>query len=64
MTALARRGFRMRRARTSIEATVLVVGWLMGGTVGIGTVVFAFGVGPAVEYSFRRTAVVDLTAEA
>lgn len=64
MTALARRGIKMRRARTFIEVTVLIVGWLLGGTVGIGTVVFAFGVGPAVEWSFGRTAVVELGAEA
>ena len=63
MTALARRGIPMRRARTVIEVTVLVIGWLLGGTVGIGTVVFAFGVGPAVQYFFTRTAVVELTPE-
>jgi uncharacterized membrane protein YczE len=62
MTALARRGIKMRRARTFIEVTVLVVGWVLGGTVGIGTVAFAFGVGPAVEWSFGRTAVVELGA--
>jgi uncharacterized membrane protein YczE len=64
MTGLARRGYRMRRARTLVEVIVLVVGWLLGGTVGIGTVLFAFGVGPAVELSFKKTAVVPLSADA
>ena len=63
MTGLARRGYRMRWARTAVELTVLVAGWLLGGTVGIGTVLFALGVGPAVEYSFRRMAVVPIQAE-
>jgi uncharacterized membrane protein YczE len=39
--------------RTLLEATVLGVGWLLGGTVGVGTVLFAFGIGPAVELAFR-----------
>lgn len=64
MTGFAKRGFKMRRARTAVEVSVLVAGWLLGGTVGVGTVLFAFGVGPAVEYSFRRMAVVPLTADA
>jgi uncharacterized membrane protein YczE len=32
--------------RTCIEATVLLAGWLLGGTVGIGTVVYAACIGP------------------
>ena len=63
MTALARRGYRMRRAHTAIELVVLTVGWVMGGTIGIGTVVFALFVGPAVEYAFRRTAVDEIAAD-
>ena len=55
MTGFAERGYKMRRARTMIELVALAVGWAMGGTIGIGTVLFAFGVGPAVEYSFRRS---------
>ncbi|MGH3445934.1 MAG: hypothetical protein ACRDPB_11210, partial [Nocardioidaceae bacterium] len=35
--------------RTSIEATVLVVGWLLGGTVGVGTVLYALSIGPLVH---------------
>jgi uncharacterized membrane protein YczE len=63
MTGLARRGYKMRRARTAVEVTALVVGWLLGGTVGIGTVLFAFGVGPVVEYSFRRMTVAPIAAD-
>lgn len=48
MTGLGKRGYRISVARTVIEVTVLVVGWLMGGTVGVGTVAFAFGVGPII----------------
>jgi len=39
----------IRRARTSIEVTVLVAAWLLGGTIGLGTVVFAVGIGPVVQ---------------
>jgi uncharacterized membrane protein YczE len=46
MTAIARRGFTIRRVRTSLEISVLVIGVLIGGTVGIGTVVYALGIGP------------------
>jgi uncharacterized membrane protein YczE len=50
MTGLARRtGRSIRLTRTSLEITVLAVGWLLGGTVGIGTVVFALAIGPLVH---------------
>ena len=56
MTGLvARTGLSVRLVRTSIEATVLVVGWLLGGTVGIGTVVYALGIGPLVQLVLRIT---------
>jgi uncharacterized membrane protein YczE len=56
MTGLvARTGLSVRLVRTSIEATVLAVGWLLGGTVGIGTVVYAFGIGPLVQLILRLT---------
>jgi uncharacterized membrane protein YczE len=42
-------GWSIRRARTAIELTVLVAGFLLGGTVGIGTLLFAFGIGPVVQ---------------
>ena len=34
--------------RVSIEISVVIIGWYLGGTVGIGTIIFAFGIGPAV----------------
>jgi uncharacterized membrane protein YczE len=48
MTGLHRRyGWRIAIVRTGLEVTALALGWLLGGRVGIGTVVFALGVGPA-----------------
>ena len=50
MTGLVRRtGRSFRLVRTSIEITVLVVGWLMGGVVGLGTVLYAVLIGPVVQ---------------
>jgi len=37
--------------RASIEISVVLIGWYLGGTVGIGTLIFAFGIGPAVAAS-------------
>ena len=42
--------------RTFIELSAVICGWLLGGTVGVGTVVFAFGIGPAVSASLYLTA--------
>lgn len=51
MTGLHRHtGLPVTPVRLAIEVSVLVVGWLLGGTVGIGTVLFALLVGPAVGY--------------
>lgn len=50
MTGLVRRtGKPVWAIRTGIEATVLVTGWLLGGSVGIGTLVYAFGIGPLIH---------------
>jgi uncharacterized membrane protein YczE len=50
MTGLARRtGRSLRLVRTGIELTVLIAGWALGGTVGIGTVLFAVTIGPLVQ---------------
>jgi uncharacterized membrane protein YczE len=47
MTGLVRRtGRSVRVVRTSLELTVLVVGWLLGGTVGVGTLLYAVSIGP------------------
>ncbi len=54
MTGLHHRfGWSIRRARTSVELIVLVVGFLLGGTVGLGTILFAFGIGPIVQALLR-----------
>jgi len=45
-------GIRLGTARTGLELAALGVGFLLGGTVGIGTLVFAVGIGPVVEVSF------------
>ena len=46
MTGLAARGHSIRVVRTGIEVLVLATGWLLGGTVGVGTVVYALSIGP------------------
>jgi uncharacterized membrane protein YczE len=43
-------------ARTVTEVAALALGVVLGGTVGVGTLVFALGIGPAVEVSFRAIA--------
>jgi uncharacterized membrane protein YczE len=49
MVGIANRGHSLRAVRTAIELTVLGVGWLLGGTVGVGTVLFAVTIGPIVH---------------
>ena len=34
--------------RAFLEITVVIIGWYLGGTVGVGTLIFAFGIGPSV----------------
>jgi uncharacterized membrane protein YczE len=54
MTGLARRtGLSIRLARTGIELSVLLIGWLLGGTVGIGTIAFALAIGPLAQLFLR-----------
>ena len=45
-------GLRIAVVRGAIECSALVIGFFLGGTVGVGTLIFAFGVGPAVEIGF------------
>jgi uncharacterized membrane protein YczE len=49
MTGLAARGHSIRVVRTGIEVSVVAVGFLMGGTLGVGTVVYALAIGPLVH---------------
>ena len=54
MVAISTRtGWRFGTARAVLECTVLVLGVLLGGPVGVGTVLFALGIGPAVQVAFR-----------
>jgi uncharacterized membrane protein YczE len=64
MTGLAARGIPIRRARTGIEVSVLAVGWLLGGTVGIGTVVYAAAIGPLAHVFVPLLRVPDAPAPA
>jgi uncharacterized membrane protein YczE len=48
-TAIAARGRSIRVVRTGVELSVLLMGWLLGGNVGLGTVVYAVGIGPLVH---------------
>jgi uncharacterized membrane protein YczE len=48
-------GWSIRVSRTAVEASALAIGWAMGGTVGIGTLVFAFGIGPLVQASLTHS---------
>ncbi|MFN8076705.1 MAG: hypothetical protein U0Q15_14980 [Kineosporiaceae bacterium] len=51
---VARTGGSVRLVRTGIEVTVVTLGWLLGGTLGVGTVLYALGVGPLVQPLLRR----------
>lgn len=54
MTGIARvAGWPLGAARALIETTVLVIGWLLGGVAGIGTVLFAVLIGPCVHAAVR-----------
>jgi len=44
----------VRRVRTLIEASALAAGWAMGGKLGIGTVAFMAGIGPAAQWGMQR----------
>lgn len=70
MTGLvARTGLSVRLVRTCIELTVVATGWMLGGTVGIGTVLYALGIGPLVQLfmhylpSLRNTRTVEPVRE-
>jgi uncharacterized membrane protein YczE len=57
MTGLAARGHSIRVVRTGIELTVLAIGWILGGTVGVGTVIYALAIGPLVHVFVPRLAI-------
>lgn len=47
----------IRLVRTVLELTVLAVGWALGGTVGVGTILFALSIGPLVQYFLDKLSV-------
>lgn len=56
MLGLSRKtGWSVRRTRTALEVFVLFVGWTLGGAVGIGTVISALTIGPAIQFMARKT---------
>ncbi|MFH8795389.1 YitT family protein [Streptomyces sp. NPDC017941] len=58
MTGLnARTGRSIRLMRTMVEVVVVVTGFLLGGTVGVGTVAYALGIGPLAQFFLRLFAV-------
>jgi uncharacterized membrane protein YczE len=54
MTGIAARGHALWRVRTLLELTALAGGWALGGDVGVGTVIFAFGIGPLGHFFLDR----------
>lgn len=54
MTGFAARGHSIRVVRTSLELIVLLSGWLLGGSVGVGTVTYALGIGPLAHVFIPR----------
>ena len=57
MTGLVARGYSLRIVRTGIEVSVVAIGWLLGGTLGVGTVVYAVAIGPLVHVLLPRLTV-------
>lgn len=65
MTGLVKRtGGSVRVIRTSIEVAVLAAGWLLGGTVGLGTVLYAIAIGPIVHRMLPLFAIAEESVEA
>ncbi len=56
-TGIASRGYSIRVVRTTIEATVLLTGFLLGGTVGIGTLCYALAIGPITHHTIPALAI-------
>jgi uncharacterized membrane protein YczE len=64
MTGLVKRtGGSVRIIRTCIEVAVLAAGWLLGGTVGLGTVIYAIAIGPIVHRMMPLFAIPEKRAE-
>ena len=55
-------GYPIAWVRIFIEVTVVLLGWLLGGSVGIGTLIFAFGVGPSVALGLHLISLINKKA--
>lgn len=64
MTGLASLGLSIRLARTIIEVTVTLLGFLMGGTVGLGTLVFMIAIGPLAQIFLPMMRMAEATPQA
>lgn len=53
MSLYRQTSFSIRLIRSVMEVGVLLVGWLLHGTIGIGTLAFALGIGPIIQFMFR-----------
>ena len=56
-TGIAERGHSMRVVRTTIEGSVLIIGFLLGGRVGVGTVFYAVAIGPITHHTIPALAI-------
>jgi uncharacterized membrane protein YczE len=56
-TGIAARGHSIRVVRTTIEASVLVTGFLLGGTIGVGTLLYALTIGPITHQTIPALAI-------
>ena len=54
MTGIAAKGYPLWIVRTVLELTALATGYALGGNVGVGTVLFAFGIGPLGHWFLKR----------
>jgi uncharacterized membrane protein YczE len=63
MTGIAAKGYPLWAVRTVLEVTALLAGWALGGNVGVGTVVFAFSIGPLGHFFLARLHLGDIPAD-
>ena len=64
MTGLVARGVgSIRVVRTTIEVTVLAIGWVLGGVVGVGTVLYALAIGPLLHLLLPRLTVKSIAGQ-
>ena len=63
MTGVAAKGFPLWAVRTVLELAALAAGWILGGNVGIGTVAFAFSIGPLGHFFLARLHLANAPAD-